>query len=188
MSLRNEARLRTRESILDAAVALFADAYYDEVTLADVAQHARVSQQTVVNHFGGKAELYLTGVQERWAPLINEARQRAKPGDVTSIVRIACDDYEVTGDGTIRGLALAGRFDELAQVMAGGRASHRAWVEQCFAPLLPTSPGERNRLVTLLAVCLDVRTWFQLRRESGLSQRATRTHMEALVRAVLPHG
>lgn len=45
-------------------------------------------------------------------------------------------DYERTGDGTVRLLALAERTPELAQVAEGGRVSHRAWVESVFAPQL----------------------------------------------------
>ena len=62
MSVREAAATRTRENILDAALRLFRDAWYEDVTLLDVAREAGVSQQTVVNHFGTKANLYLTGI------------------------------------------------------------------------------------------------------------------------------
>jgi AcrR family transcriptional regulator len=185
MATRNEAKQRTREAILDAATEYFATSYYDEVTLADIAKKAGVSQQTVVNHFGAKADLYLTGVAERWVPIIEKLRATVKTGDIGSIVRAICDDYEVTGLATMRGQALAYRFDELAQVMRGGRNSHRSWVEASFGDLLPARGAARDRMVTLLATALDVRTWTQLRHEAGLSQRATRTHLEQLVGAIV---
>ena len=110
---RAAAMQRTRETILDAAVDLFAPAWFDEVTLADVAGAAGVSQQTVVNHFGSKIGLYLAAVSERFAPALTELRSHAVPGDVTSIVDTAVSDYEVSGDGTFRLVALAGRVPEL---------------------------------------------------------------------------
>jgi len=186
MTGRNAARERTRESILDAALELFPPSYYDEVTLADVARRAGVSQQTVVNHFGSKSQLYLTGMRERWVPGILRTRARAVPGEVDSIVATVCADYERTGDATVRSLGIAARVPEIAELAAGGRLSHRAWVTDMFADLLPDDVNQRALLVDLLAVVLDVRTWHQLRRESRLGKRATQDRLTTLVRALLP--
>jgi AcrR family transcriptional regulator len=176
----------TRESILDAAVELFEPAWYDEVTLADIARRAGVSQQTVVNHFGTKMELYLTGIRERFAPGIQAIRDRAVPGDVGSIVEAAVQDYEATGDGTLRTIALAGRVEELAGVVQGGRRAHREWVEEMFTPQLGRRRSKfRERRVTLLAAVLDVTMWQQLRRDQGLGQEETREHLTMLVEGVL---
>jgi AcrR family transcriptional regulator len=186
MTGRVAAMQRTRESILDAAVELFAPAWFDEVTLADVAKRAGVSQQTVVNHFGTKTGLYLTGLRERLAPEIEAARSTAVPGDVASVVEAVVRDYEATGDGTIRTLALAGRMEELAAVVAGGRRSHRAWVGKVFAPQLAQARGKaRDRRLRLLVAALDVTMWRQLRRDEGLDPHETREHLVALVEGVL---
>jgi AcrR family transcriptional regulator len=185
MTARSVAMQRTRESILDAVVAM-SDAWYDEVTLADVARRAGVSQQTVVNHFGSKLKLYLAAIAERYAPEITALRAGATPGDPDAIVEAVVSDYEVTGDRTWRLLALAARVEEVQPVVTGGRRSHREFVEQVFAPLLPTrSSASRDRTVTLLAVALDVMTWRQLRRDEGLSQEETRRHLRRLVGAIL---
>lgn len=186
MTGRVAAMQRTRESILDAAVELFGPAWFDEVTLADVARRAGVSQQTVVNHFGTKMGLYLTGLGERLAPEIEAVRSTAVPGDVASIVEAVVRDYEVTGDGTIRTLALAGRMEELAGVVAGGRRSHRAWVSKVFGPQLAEVRGKaRDRRLRLLVAVLDVTMWRQLRRDEGLDPHETREHLVALVAGVL---
>jgi AcrR family transcriptional regulator len=186
MANRELAKRRTRESILDAAEQLFGPAWYDEVTLADVAARAGVSQQTVVNHFGSKARLYLTGLQERFVPAVTELRQRAVPGDVASIVDTLMDDYESSGDGTVRNAALAGRIEELARVIEGGRVFHRAFVERVFEPqLAPLRGPARELLVSLLVAVLDVHTWKQLRRDQGLDRTRTAEHLRTLVEAVL---
>src|SRR5689334_2985699 len=114
MTSRERARAATREAILDAAVELFTPAWFDEVTLGDVAARAGVSQQTVVNHFGSKIGLYLAGVGERVAPAIAETRGGVPPGDVGAAVAAVVRDYESTGDGTVRMVALADRVEELA--------------------------------------------------------------------------
>lgn len=69
--------------------------------------------------------------------------------------------------------------------MRGGREFHRQWVERSFGPLLPQAGPERERLVTLLCVALDVRAWAQLWLESGLSPESTREHVEQLVTALV---
>lgn len=186
MAGRTAAKQRTREVILDAAVELFTSAWFDEVTMADIAQRAGVSQQTVVNHFGSKIDLYLNGLSERYVPSVLAVRDSAEVGDVRSIVATVVDDYEATGDGTIKTLATAARTPELQQVVDGGRRSHRDFVERVFAPQLARRRGrKRERLVRLLAATLDVRTWQQLRREGGLDVAETRAHLEFLVEALL---
>ena len=186
MTNRTAAMQRTREAILDAAEELFAPAWYDEVTLADVAARAGVSQQTVVNHFGSKPELYLAGLGERYAPRVKAVRDAAVPGDVPSVVEVVMADYERTGDGTIRTLALAGRMPELAEVVEGGRRAHAGFVEATLGPLVPERRGPgRARRLRLLGIALDVRTWHQLRREQGLTVTQTRDHLVSMVEAVL---
>lgn len=186
MSGRAAAMERTRESILDAAVELFSPAWFDEVTLADVARSAGVSQQTVVNHFGTKIGLYLAGIAERFAPSIAELRGRAVPGDVGSIVATVVEDYEQSGDGTFRNVVLAERIEELGEVIEGGRRAHRAWVEHVFAPQLKGLRGaRRERTVVLLATALDVSLWKRLRRDEGLDPDATTDHLRVLVEGVL---
>ena len=186
MAGRAAAMQRTREVILDAAVELFTPAWFDEVTIADIARRAGVSQQTVVNHFGSKIDLYLAGLSERYLPTVLAVRGNAVPGDVRSIVAAVVEDYEATGDGTVKTLATAARAPELVQVVEGGRASHHDFVRRVFAPQLAKRRGrQRERLVRLLAAVLDVRMWQQLRREEGLDVAATREHLESLVEAVL---
>lgn len=186
MTGRAAAMQRTREAILDSAVELFAPAWFDEVTLADVAKAAGVSQQTVVNHFGSKIGLYLAGVSERFAPVVAQLRAQAVPGDVASVVATVLADYETSGDATFRIVGLAERVPELGQVVEGGRAAHREWVEHVFSPQLKGLRGKRReRTIVLLATALDVLTWKALRRDQRLDPAATGEHLRVLVDGVL---
>lgn len=189
MSARAEAVRRTRESILDAAERSFEGRWYDEVTLADVAKAAGVSQQTVVNHFGSKLQLYVTGVAERVAPRIEAVRSRAVVGDVSSVVSVVVADYEERGDGTLRMQALALRHEELAELVSGGRAAHREWVTSVLAPQLARRRGvRRERLATLLTTALEVTTWGSLRHGQGLGREHVEEHLRALVSALVEAG
>jgi AcrR family transcriptional regulator len=186
MTARDRSRAATREGILDAAVELFTPAWFDVVTLADVAKRAGVSQQTVVNHFGSKIGLYLTGVSERVAPAITAARAGVAPGDVAAAVAAVVRDYERTGDGTIRTVALADRVPELHELVQRGRAWHRSWVEEVLGQQLRRQrAADRDQTLRLLVTVLDVTTWKALRRDEGLTQEETEAHLRALVEAVL---
>jgi AcrR family transcriptional regulator len=187
MAARTAAMQHVRESILDA-VASMGDAWYDEVTLADVARTAGVSQQTVVNHFGSKVNLYRAAISERFAPEVVALRGAAVVGDPRAIVDAVMADYEATGDRTWRFVAVAQRLDELQPVLAGGRRAHRDFVESVFGPRLARrGTARRETQVTSLALLLDVATWWQLRRGDGLSQAETSRHVLGLVEALLAH-
>ncbi|MBB4687087.1 TetR/AcrR family transcriptional regulator [Amycolatopsis jiangsuensis] len=57
MSLREQKKLETRRTISHVATRLFIDRGFDQVTIADVAQAARVAKMTVTNHFSRKEDL-----------------------------------------------------------------------------------------------------------------------------------
>jgi AcrR family transcriptional regulator len=185
MAGREAARLRTRELILDAVTSM-ADQWYDEVTLADVARTAGVSQQTVVNHFGSKLNLYLTAIGERFGPEAIGLRSSAVPGDARAIVDAVMADYEVTGDRTWRFIALAQRLEELQPVLRSGRRAHRDFLEEVFAPMLARRGSARRETeLVSLSLLLDVTTWWQLRRAEGLSRKETSRQVLRLVEAAL---
>lgn len=189
MASRDEARLRTREVILDVAMEHFGDAWYDDITLASVARAAGVSQQTVVNHFGTKLGLYLAAVSERSVPVMMAARDRGVAGDVCSVVEAVVADYEHSGRGTVRAIALADREPDLAEMLDAGARFHRAWVAEKLAPRLTgLSARERERRERLLAVVLEARTWHQLRDTHGLGPEETADHLVTLVEALLGSG
>ena len=81
----------TRDNILDAVDRLLGRYGYGKMSIADVAREAGVSQQTVVNHFGSKEDLYLVGVRERWAPAVNEVRSRVAPASLLASARLCLD-------------------------------------------------------------------------------------------------
>lgn len=186
MASREEARRHTRESILDVAVDRFKDAWYDDITLSSVARAAGVSQQTVANHFGTKLGLYLAAVNERALPVMMAARDRAVVGDIRSVVEAVVEDYEVSGQGTVRSLALGDREPDLAEMLAAGSGYHDQWVAQLLAPRLTGLPETaREQRQRLLAVALEVRTWHQLRHGYGLSREQTVEHLVVLVESLV---
>jgi AcrR family transcriptional regulator len=189
MGARARAAQQTREQILDAAVELFTSRTFDDVTIADIATRAEVSGQTITNHFGSKDNLYITGLEERFAPRVNEIRSGVAVGDVASIVRAVVAGYEETGESTVQMMAQSGQFEALAEATRRGRKAHEDWVSHVFTPNLEaTDARDRTRLHRMLCVLLDVYTWHQLRTQDGLSENEVRDHLTFAIEALLEHG
>jgi AcrR family transcriptional regulator len=76
--LRERKKRQTREAIARAAMELFEAHGFDEVTVAEVARAADVSEKTVFNYYPTKEDLLLHGSDERRAALIEAIRARPR--------------------------------------------------------------------------------------------------------------
>ena len=97
--------------------------------------------------------------------------------DVPALVAALVDDYELTGDPTIRMLALEGRNDGLEPFLAAGRAHHREW---CVEKLQAV-----DDVLALVVVATDVYTWKLRRRDGVLDRAGAEERMHRLVAALL---
>ncbi|GAA3189738.1 MULTISPECIES: TetR/AcrR family transcriptional regulator [Streptomyces] len=79
MGLRETKKQRTRTAIADAALPLFLEHGFDQVTVAEVARHAGVSTNTVFNYFRTKEDLFFDRQTEVEGHLATLVRDRA-PG------------------------------------------------------------------------------------------------------------
>ena len=184
MSTRTAAVEATRERILQAACDAFMDGWYDDVTLRDIAADAGVALQTVVNHLGNKEALF-GAAANRISDTISTLRWKVAVGDVEGAATTLVDDYEQTGDFTLRTLAIEERVPVVRPLLAAGRRGHQEWVEHVFAAALTELAGvDRERRVAQLVVATDVFTWKLLRRDKGLSRDQTRTAIRELVEAL----
>ncbi len=182
---REQSAQETEQRILEAATTLFAERYYDEITLDDVAALAGVATKTVQRRFGGKQAL--AGRFLAAAGRHNAAeRDRVAAGDVDGALRMILGVYELFGDSLLRNLSLEGRVPMVTAFAERGRALHAAWLARVFGPLLSTTTKARRRdAKALLLVATDVYTWKLLRRDRGSSRRQTARVMRALVDAAL---
>ncbi len=133
--------------------------------------------ETVLNHFGGKEQLFLA-VIEKAAGEVRSRRELPEPGDVGAAIAAIVDDYEITGDATIRLLALEERLDVIRP------ASWRRGEDRTAHGSTPCSPPPKA--TTELMVATDVYTWKLLRRDQGRSRDETVASMRRLVDGVLP--
>jgi len=175
MELRTAAVNATRERILVAAADVFLTRWYDDVTLAELAQRAGVSGQTLINHYGGKEQL-ATAAYEYVSQQITLRRYTPEPGDVAGAVEALVEDYEITGDAVMRMLALEEKVPALQPLLARGRKGHREWVRTMF---------QAPDLVPELIVASDVYAWKLLRRDQRLSREKTAAAIRHMVQAIL---
>jgi AcrR family transcriptional regulator len=174
----------TRRRILTQARDRFVELPYDEVTLAEIAGAAGVTQQTLLNHFASKEGLLLA-VVELLRPEIEALRGTAPPGDVAAFVCGLLRQYESLGDANIRLAAVAERIPELAAGLELARRTHSASLEAAFGDSLPRAPRERRRGLAALYAVTDVGTWKLLRRDLGLSRVEVGTVLRSLLAGAL---
>jgi AcrR family transcriptional regulator len=184
MTARAEAVAATRDAICAAAIELWLDVPYDDLTLDDIAERAGTTRQTVLRHYGSKEGLALAAA-EWYSPRI-EAATEVEPGDVAAAVSAIVFQYEAMGDANVRLLEIEGRFAEVHELLERGRSGHRRWVERSFAPFVErVDRSEREHLVDALYAATEVTVWKLLRRDFGRSLDATRAVLDTLVRGVL---
>lgn len=83
LNRRQEAKLRTRQKVLDAARRLFGERGYDEATIRDIAREAGMSTGAVFANFTDKTDLFEAVFEEDAETLAEAMREAAAaPGDV----------------------------------------------------------------------------------------------------------
>lgn len=84
---RERKKAATRQAIADAALRLFLERGYDQVSIRDIADAADVSTTTVFKHFTGKEALVFDQEQDREAGLVAAVRQRASGQSIPDALR-----------------------------------------------------------------------------------------------------
>ena len=87
MGLREVKKQHTRRNIAEAAMRLFVQRGFDEVTVAEVAEAAQVSEKTVFNYFPTKEDLFYDEVPAREAALVAAIQDRVPGESVLSALR-----------------------------------------------------------------------------------------------------
>ena len=187
MKVRATATQETRQQVLRASAALFWEKLSPEIRLADVAERAGVSVQTILRHFGTREHLLAAA-----ADFVREeirAERQAPAGDLPAAVRAIFDHYELRGDRVLRMLAQEYWNEPIRVINEGGRHLHRDWVEMVFGPQLEAhAEGARPTLVDLLVVATDVYTRKLLRRDRGLARAEAEARVRRLIAAILTGG
>jgi AcrR family transcriptional regulator len=177
---RAESSARTAEAIIDAFAGFLETGWYNDISLERIAAAANVTVPTILRHFGSK-EGILEAITAKFEEEILRRRAVA-PGDIDRAIAVIVEDYEITGDVVVRFLAQEDRIPAIRAITDFGRASHRRWCRQTFAPYFDgLSPDRAEWLNDGLVVALDIYVWKLLRRDRGRSAEDVRTFMKTLV-------
>jgi len=183
MTARAELAEATRRRILDAAVALFYESSYDDVTLEKVADRAGVALKTVLRRFDSKDGLLLACAESAG----NENLHRSvRPGDVDGAIVVLAKRYEETMDAMLRYVAVQDRVPAVGHVLNLARRHHLDWLAATFAPLLPEprTPLHRRRVAQLFAAT-EIYVWHAFRRRLGFSRIAAQETLSATVHELI---
>jgi len=182
MTARARAVEETRARIIEACVSLHGEFPVTDIGLDDIAGRAGVSVQTVLRHFGSRSGLEQASFEHAQAAVADE--RRTPVGDAAAAVHVIVDHYERRGDQALLMLAQEDHQELMARITEQGKALHRAWVEEVFAPQLEAADNAEE-LADLLVVATDVYTWKLLRRDRRLGRDRTERRMRHLVDRLL---
>jgi len=182
---RAEAAEANTERILQAALDLFLERPWDQITLAAVAERAGVGVQTLIRRVGTKDGLS-RAVNDWVRPQVAATRGDPESPDPHAVAAALARHYERWGAAADRTLRQEDVSPSLAAAAAGGRRAHREWLEAAFAEPLAASADPTDLLARLIGVC-GVELWLVLRRDAGLSVDDARTAVADLIAACLPN-
>jgi AcrR family transcriptional regulator len=179
--LRAQQAEETAERVLDAAEQLFAREAFDRVSLATVAEASGVSIPTLQRRFGNKEGL-VAAVGARVRARVEG--QRSTRGSVKADLDALVRHYELEGPMVWHLLRQEPEVPTFKAALDGGRALHRAWVEQVFSKVLRRLTGPaRARRVDALVAATDLYVWKLLRIDLGRSRAAVTRTMRVLADA-----
>jgi AcrR family transcriptional regulator len=182
---RAEAAEERTERILSAALELFVERPFDQITLAAVAKRAGVGLQTVIRRVGTKDGLVAAVTQWVAGEVARDRGEPTQPDPEIVAARIS-HQYERWAEVTDRTMRQTDTSPALAASAAGGRRAHREWIAATFAdPLAALPVARRRRLLASLAAICGVEMWIVLTRDYGLTTAEARTAMAELLTAAL---
>ena len=143
--LRERKKRRTRELIAETARRLFSERGFEQVTVADVARAADVSEATVFNYFPTKEDLFYSGLEAFEQELLSTIRQR-RPGEslVAAFGRFVLEPrglLAAKGPETVERLAAIARVISDSPALLGR--------EQRIFAAYTDSPGLRSRIAVI---------------------------------------
>ena len=80
LGLRERKKLRTRETIVDAAIELFAEQGFDQTTVAEIAAAAEIAPRTFFAYFPSKEDVAFADFPEMYDSIVARLRER-RPGE-----------------------------------------------------------------------------------------------------------
>jgi len=179
--LRERKKQRTRQALVDAALALHRERGFEGVTIAEIARRADVSPRTFFGYFETKEDVFLGRGDERLEGLVRVIRQRDRREPIlVAIRRELLRDREPRADGPA---AAAPRRPELLRhpaVQARLREHWNRWEDtlaEAIAADAGVGPGDPEPRVAAAALTGAIRV------AAAAAERQPRRRREVAERA-----
>ena len=88
-SLRERKKVRTRQALAEAAVALFGEHGFDETPLDELLGSVEVSRRTFFRYYRSKEDVALTAVKELWSVFLEVLDETPRNGPLRDVFRDA---------------------------------------------------------------------------------------------------
>jgi AcrR family transcriptional regulator len=184
MVARAEAVEKTRQRLLEAATALFAQRPYDLVSLADMARQSGVGLATLVRQFETKERLFAAAIASGRDDMTSLFAATPE-NDPVAAVQTMVEGYERYGDAIARLLALEERLPDARAAVAHGRSAHREWVQRVFGATLRRRRGRARKLhFAQLMAATDLQFWKLFRRDLKLGRADTEAALLEVIKAL----
>jgi AcrR family transcriptional regulator len=179
VALRAEKKAATRTAIADAALALFLARGFDRVTVAEVADAARVSVNTAFNYFPTKEDLFFDRQDEVVQRLARAVRDR-RPGrsPVDAVLELFLDELD-RGEPTLGLSPDVGAFWQVVEDSAALQARARLLAQRAEEALAEALGGPRWRAAVLAGVDRALHAEIRDRMRAGDDPDAVRAAVRA---------
>jgi AcrR family transcriptional regulator len=171
MGLRESKKQQTREVIAGEAMRLFATRGFDQVTVAEVAEAARVSEKTVFNYFPTKEDLFFDEVPAREEALVETVRGCRTGEQLLEALHRA--QLEHSSRLTSPGFVVFARIIEESPALQAKELEVMAHFAEVLAEAIRTELGASERDARLAAGLLISVHWqlFRAARKQALAGR-----------------
>ena len=191
--LRERKKQQTRQAIADAAKRLFLERGFDQVSVAEVARAADVSEQTVFNYFPTKEDLVYARMDTFEAELLAAVRERPEgESPLRAFARFILDrsDRAMVGDGRRRVAELTGLVNASPSLMARERELVARYTDALTALLAEEAGASADDIeprLTAEAMMAFHRSLVDFARRRALSRKSG-TNLAAEIRAAGEHA
>jgi AcrR family transcriptional regulator len=193
LGLRERKKQQTRRAIADGAKRLFLERGFDQVSVAEVARAADVSEQTVFNYFPTKEDLVYERMDTFEAELLAAVRGRpAGETPLRAFVRFILDrsDRAMTGDGRQRVAELTGLVSSSPSLKARERELVARYTDALTALLAEEAGASADDIeprLTAEAMMAFHRSLVDFARRRALSRKSG-SRLAAEIRAAGEHA
>jgi len=183
-------RVRNREAVVDAMLALYAEGELFP-TVVQIAERAGLSARSLFRYFTDAEEICQAAVERhlegKRTPIPSLEPQPNSTSDrIVCFVRHRLDLYEAYGQTFRAGRLHAARSAAVAETLDQFRAEMRGQAIGYFADdLSGVEPRERSTIASQVALVGTFETIDALRQQQGLSRRATERTLVSLLTRIL---